>query len=160
MLSEAGLLHRSKRGSKSRSRSLWQIGHRSAEVRVLPACPSSNFSANWAAAKLRSITESRISNKTSGRLKIGRCRDRREPARVATGLEKIGQHDTLRPMSTVQEINAAIRSLSLKEQIEVRDALDDLVEDELELTDEFKASIERGLRDIADGRVRVRQPEA
>ena len=63
-------------------------------------------------------------------------------------------------MSTVQEINAAIRSLSLKEQIELRDALDDLVEDELDLTDEFKASIERGMQDIAEGRVRIRQPEA
>ena len=62
-------------------------------------------------------------------------------------------------MSTVQEINAAIRSLSLKEQIELRDTLDDLVEDELELTDEFKAGIERGMRDIAEGRVRVRRIE-
>ena len=78
---------------------------------------------------------------------------------MATGLEKIGQHDTLRPMSTVQEIKAAIRSLSLKKQIEVRDTLDDLVEDELELTDEFKAGIERGMRDIAEGRVRVRRIE-
>ncbi|HYR58688.1 MAG TPA: hypothetical protein VEO95_08670 [Chthoniobacteraceae bacterium] len=63
-------------------------------------------------------------------------------------------------MSTVQEIKDAIHKLSLKEQIEVRDALDDLVEDELELSDEFKASIERGMRDIAEGRVRIRQPEA
>ena len=63
-------------------------------------------------------------------------------------------------MSTVQEIKDAIRKLTLKEQIEVRNALDDLLEDELELSDEFKASIERGTRDIAEGRVRIRQPEA
>ena len=63
-------------------------------------------------------------------------------------------------MSTVQEIEKAMQQLTTEELIELRERLDALVEDELELTDEFKASIERGQRDIAEGRVRIHQPEA
>ena len=63
-------------------------------------------------------------------------------------------------MSTTQEIYEAIRKLSLKEQIEVRDTLDDLVEDGLEFSEAFKAGIDRGIQDIAEGRVRIRQSEA
>jgi len=33
-----------------------------------------------------------------------------------------------------------------------------MLEDELELTDEFKAKIERGEQDIREGRVRVHKP--
>ena len=63
-------------------------------------------------------------------------------------------------MSTVQEIEKAMELLTTAELIELRERLDALVEDELELSDEFKASIERGQRDIAEGRVRIHQPEA
>ena len=63
-------------------------------------------------------------------------------------------------MSTVQEIEKAMQQLTTEELIELRERLDALVEDELELSDEFKASIERGQRDIAEGRVRIHQPEA
>ena len=63
-------------------------------------------------------------------------------------------------MSTVQEIGKAMEQLTTAELIELRERLDALVEDELELSDEFKASIERGQRDIAEGRVRIHQPEA
>ena len=38
------------------------------------------------------------------------------------------------------------------------DWLVNMVEDELELTEEFKAKIERGEQDIREGRVRVRKP--
>ena len=63
-------------------------------------------------------------------------------------------------MSTVQEIGKAMEQLTTAELIELRERLDALVEDELELSDEFKASIARGQRDIAEGRVRIHQPEA
>lgn len=63
-------------------------------------------------------------------------------------------------MSTVQEIEKAMQQLTTEELIELRERLDALVEDELEISDEFKASIERGQRDIAEGRVRIQQPEA
>ena len=53
-----------------------------------------------------------------------------------------------------------MEQLTTAELIELRERLDALVEDELELTDEFKESIERGQRDIAEGRVRIHQPEA
>ena len=53
-----------------------------------------------------------------------------------------------------------MQRLTTEELIELRERLDALVEDELELTDEFKASIERGQRDLAEGRVRIQQPEA
>jgi hypothetical protein len=33
------------------------------------------------------------------------------------------------------------------------------LEDQLEFTDEFVASIERGKKDIAEGNVRIRNPE-
>ena len=63
-------------------------------------------------------------------------------------------------MTTVQEIEKAMQQLTTEELIELRERLDALVEDELELSEEFKASIERGQRDIAAGRVRIHQPEA
>jgi len=37
---------------------------------------------------------------------------------------------------------------------EIQGWLEDMLEDELEFTDEFKASIERGKRDLAEGHVR------
>ena len=57
-------------------------------------------------------------------------------------------------MSTVLEIESAIRQLSREELRQIQDLLDEILEDNLEFTDEFKASIERGQRDIAEGRVR------
>ena len=62
-------------------------------------------------------------------------------------------------MSTVQEIRAAMTRLSKDEMIELRNLLDDIAEDELEIAAAFNASIERGLTDLAEGRSRVRQPE-
>jgi len=62
-------------------------------------------------------------------------------------------------MSNVQEIEAAIEKLSPEEQRQIRDWIDDLLEDELEFTDEFKAKIEQSERDMSAGRAsRTRQP--
>jgi hypothetical protein len=43
-------------------------------------------------------------------------------------------------------------------QEELRDWLENLLEDQLELTDEFKAKIERGELDLRVGRSPVRKP--
>ena len=58
----------------------------------------------------------------------------------------------------VQEIEQAIRTLPRHDVEQLREWIEDFLEDQLELTDEFKASIARGKQDIADGNVRVREP--
>lgn len=64
-------------------------------------------------------------------------------------------------MSTVKEIEAALTKLRLEEMEAVRDWLDELIEDQLEVSDEFKAKIRRAKREIAAGVYsRVRQPQA
>ncbi len=63
-------------------------------------------------------------------------------------------------MSKVEQIQTEIEKLKLtpQEMEEIRDWLEDFIEDHLELSDECKTSIERGKRDIAQGRVRIRKP--
>ena len=61
-------------------------------------------------------------------------------------------------MSTVQEIESAILKLPRPKQAELLAWIQELIEDEKEFTDEFKASIERGKQDIAEGKVRTRKP--
>ena len=64
-------------------------------------------------------------------------------------------------MSSVKEIESALTRLSLADLQIVRDWLDDFIEDQLEVSDEFKAKIERAKREISDGVYsRTRQPEA
>jgi hypothetical protein len=45
-----------------------------------------------------------------------------------------------------------------EKQQELRDWLENLLEEQLELTDEFKAKIERGEHDLREGRARIRKP--
>jgi hypothetical protein len=61
-------------------------------------------------------------------------------------------------MSTVAEIESAIARLSLREAEEVREWLEQWLEDQHEMTLEFLASIERGKADLAAGRVREEHP--
>ena len=61
-------------------------------------------------------------------------------------------------MQTLEKIEDELRQLSKAEQEALRDWLENLLEDELEFTDEFKAKIERGEQDIRAGRVRVHKP--
>jgi len=64
-------------------------------------------------------------------------------------------------MSTVKEIETAIAKLPVEELEAIRNWLDDLIEDQLEVSDEFKAKIQRAKKEIAEGVYsRVRQPEA
>ncbi len=55
-------------------------------------------------------------------------------------------------MSTVQEIESAISRLSPEEMRQVRDWLEQQMEDRLEMTDDFKASIAHSEREMAAGR--------
>lgn len=61
-------------------------------------------------------------------------------------------------MQTLEKIEAEVRRLPRAEQEAPRELLDDILEDELEFTDEFKAKFERGERDIREGRIRVHNP--
>ena len=61
-------------------------------------------------------------------------------------------------MSTLQEIEAAIPKLTPREIAALRTWLDDNFEDRLELTDQVKAELDEARRDIAEGRIRTRQP--
>ena len=64
-------------------------------------------------------------------------------------------------MSTVQEIQSAITTLPLEEKEAIRDWLDEAIEQQLEVSDEFKARIQRARQEIAAGvHSRVPQPEA
>jgi hypothetical protein len=64
-------------------------------------------------------------------------------------------------MSSVKEIESALTRLPLEDLQSVRDWLDDFIEDQLEVSDEFKAKIQRAKQEIADGVYsRVRKPEA
>jgi len=61
-------------------------------------------------------------------------------------------------MKTLEQIESEVRKLSPQEQEQLRDWLENLLEDRLELKDEFKAEIEAGKKDIAEGRYRIHKP--
>ena len=61
-------------------------------------------------------------------------------------------------MSTVAEIEAAITRLSRNEAEEVREWLEQWIEDQREMAPEFLASIEHGKADLAEGRARTVKP--
>lgn len=61
-------------------------------------------------------------------------------------------------MQTLEKIEEDVKQLSKAEQEALRDWLDNVLEDELEFTDDFKAKIERAKRDIAEGRGRIVKP--
>ena len=67
---------------------------------------------------------------------------------------------TFARMSTVQEIEAAIKSLTPGELQRVHEWLEVFVEDQMELTDEFKGEIVRAKADLANGsHSRIVKPE-
>jgi t-SNARE complex subunit (syntaxin) len=64
-------------------------------------------------------------------------------------------------MSKVQAIEAELQQLTAHEIREVRDWLDNFMEDQLQFTDEFEADIQQSERDMAAGvSARTRQPGA
>ena len=56
---------------------------------------------------------------------------------------------------SIQQIEEAIKGLSTAEIEVLRAWIEEYLEDEREVTPDFAASIERGKRDIADGRTRA-----
>lgn len=58
---------------------------------------------------------------------------------------------------SIQEIEKAVQGMPRSQVEELQSWIQDYLEDQQELTEGFKASIERGRQDIAQGRVRVRQ---
>jgi hypothetical protein len=61
-------------------------------------------------------------------------------------------------VSTVKEIQAAIPNLSREEVEQIREWIDDYLEDRLELSDEVKAKLDQSRAEIAAGRYTTRQP--
>ena len=61
-------------------------------------------------------------------------------------------------MTTLDQIEKQVEQLPIGEKKALLQWLEDLLEDELEFTEEFKAIIERAKRDIAQGRGRVVKP--
>jgi uncharacterized protein YdcH (DUF465 family) len=57
-------------------------------------------------------------------------------------------------MSMLEQVEDQVKRLSAAEQEALRDWLEHLLEDRLELKDEFKAEIEAGAKSIAEGRYR------
>ena len=77
-----------------------------------------------------------------------------------TAIETRGQTAILGPMSSdVQEIEQAIRTLPRREIEQLREWIENFLEDQREFTDEFTASIDRGKKDVAEGNVRVRESD-
>ena len=64
----------------------------------------------------------------------------------------------MNPVQTLEQIEADVRRLPVDQQERLREWLESLLEDRLELTDAFKDDIEAGKKDIAEGRVRMRKP--
>lgn len=62
-------------------------------------------------------------------------------------------------MSTIKEIESAIERLSRAEMREIHEWLENMLEDDLELREEFKARIETSEQEMQQGkRPRLRQP--
>jgi hypothetical protein len=62
-------------------------------------------------------------------------------------------------VSTVKEIQAAIPKLSREQVEEIRQWIDDYLEDQLELTDDVKAKLDQSRREIAAGQYTTREPK-
>jgi predicted transcriptional regulator len=65
-------------------------------------------------------------------------------------------HDRLdATMTKLEQIKDDVKQLAKADQEDLLDWLTNVLEDQLEFTDDFKASIERGEADIAAGRIRI-----
>jgi hypothetical protein len=62
-------------------------------------------------------------------------------------------------MSTVKEIEAALPNLSREEIEQLRDWIDDYLDDQLELSDDVKAKLDQSRAEIAAGQYKTRQPK-
>jgi len=63
-------------------------------------------------------------------------------------------------VSKVEQMEVELRKLSQTELCQIREWLDDIIEDELEFTPEFERSIQQAERDMVEGKsARLREPE-
>ena len=61
-------------------------------------------------------------------------------------------------MSTVKEIQAAIPKLSREEVEQIREWIEDYLEDRLELSDEVKTKLDQSRSEVSAGQYTTRQP--
>jgi hypothetical protein len=61
-------------------------------------------------------------------------------------------------MSELEKIEAEVRRLSVADQAALRDWLDDILEEGLELKAEFKTEIEAGINEVKAGHYRTYRP--
>lgn len=61
-------------------------------------------------------------------------------------------------MKSLEEVEADIQALPPHKQEELRDWLENFLEDKLVLKEDFKAEIQAGIADVAKGHYRVRKP--
>jgi len=62
-------------------------------------------------------------------------------------------------MSEVERVESELRKLSSAELRQIREWLDDIIEDQLEFTPEFEDAVQQAERDMGDGKsARVREP--
>ncbi len=61
-------------------------------------------------------------------------------------------------MSMLEQVEDQVKRLSAADQEALRDWLDHLLEDRLELKDEFKSEIEAGMKNLAEGQYRIHRP--
>lgn len=54
-------------------------------------------------------------------------------------------------MSKVEQMEAELQKLTPSELLEIRNWLDDMLEDQLKFTDEFEGQIRQSERELADG---------
>ena len=62
-------------------------------------------------------------------------------------------------MKTMEQVKEDFKALPKSEQWGLLEKLQDELEDELELTEEFKSGIKQAKQDIAEGRGRLVKPE-
>ena len=80
------------------------------------------------------------------------------PLRVALDVSKNPFH--FLGVSKVEQMESELRKLSQAELRQIREWLDDIIEDELEFTPEFERSIQEAERDMVAGKsARVREPK-
>jgi uncharacterized protein YdcH (DUF465 family) len=58
----------------------------------------------------------------------------------------------------LEQVEDQVKRLSAADQEALRDWLDHLLEDRLELKDEFKSEIEAGMKNLAEGQYRIHRP--
>jgi formate dehydrogenase maturation protein FdhE len=77
---------------------------------------------------------------------------------LLSGIAKQSHLGFSNDMSTLQEIEAGVKQLSKAEQLALHEWLENLLEDEFEFTDAFKAELDQAKRDIEAGKGRVVKP--